>query len=166
MAAASGYFAAMFDANDTGFTQFTVANLNCTTLKKIVDCCYTGRITFDHECVFDIIKAEKDLGFSHIERKCNDYFTDILNYQNCVYSKSFEMICREFTRIHRIQFQRMGVEQLLELLKSNKIEATEETVFSKLKDWIEGYKGDKSKCVPQLIGCIQLDRISGVVRYS
>lgn len=179
MAAASGFFAAMFDANHAHITEFTVHNLKGKTLKKIVDCFYTGKITLDHQCVYDIKKVAKQLSLSHIERKCDEYSADELRWENCVSyyymctdgvsvrkAKSIEMICKGFERLTPYHLEQMEVELLLHVLRSDKIEAPEEVVFGKIKDWVGSNEAERAQYVPGLMKITQLERISENVCYS
>lgn len=180
MAAASGFFATMFESNfsDSKNKEYVVQNMDGASLKKIVHCCHTGQITIDDKCVYDIIKVANYLQLLYIEKKCFEHLTRSLRIDNCVShhniadslnlsnlkTKSIEMISKDFAGIGANQLQQMEAKLLIDVLKSAKIEAPEETVFSQLKEWVEGNIKDRSKHVQSLIGYIQLERISGKVR--
>lgn len=182
LAAASGFFAALYKPNfaDSENKEFTVRNVDGAALKKIVDCCYSGRIELDDDCVHDIAKMANFMGFAYIERKCVEYLDDSLNWQNCVNyymladqlnyqnlrSKSLEMICQEFMDITLHQIARLDKSQLLDILKSDEIEAPEEMVFDYVQKWVECDEDERSAHVAELMNHIQLKYISGEVNLS
>lgn len=182
LAAASEFFAALFEPNfaDSNNKEYIVKDLDGPSLKKIVDCCYTGVITFSDQSAYDIIKVANYLRLSHIEQKCVEYFTKILNCENCVSqyitadslslsiwkTKTFELICQKFKQISTQEWRRLNSTQFLNVLKSNTIEAPEEMVFTKLKEWVESDDSERSKYVPELMKYIQLNRIDGNVSLT
>lgn len=169
----------MFRSNfaDSKREEYTVKDVDGPTLNKIVDCCYTGDIVLDDRCVYNIIAVANFLRFSYIEHKCIKYLTGKLSSQNCVTqytladwfslldlkTKSFEMVCKRFSVIPPNQVEEINPSQLLDVLKSDKILTTEEVVFFKLKEWVEGNERERSKYVPDLMKYVQLKRIHGNV---
>lgn len=152
-------------------------NVDGKTLKKIVDCCYSGHIELDGQCTPEIIRVANYLRFTHIEAKCEQFMMNLLCGRTCVaiynlaeqYSyqnlktKSFEIICKEFKQISESDLQQMDKLLLVNVLKSNAIEAPEYIVFNKMKEWVEGNDEERSKYVPELMYYIQLNRIDGNV---
>lgn len=181
MAAASDYFAAMFESNfaDSKNKEYVVHDVDGKTLQKIVQCCYTGEIVLDGGCVFDVIKAADYLGFLFTSYKCVKYLLSTLALENCVSyiecaeqfnldevrTQSVELICKQFDQITPNQLQEMSAKILHDVLKSDKIEAPEEMVFDKLKEWADGNEAERSADVPNLVKHIQFERICGNVSY-
>lgn len=80
-------------------------------------------------------------------------------------TEAFEMICKVFKSIDPVQLQRMDDKLMLDILKSDKVEATEETIFVKLREWIQGNEKERSKFAQPLTKHIQLHRITGKVSH-
>lgn len=179
LATTSDYFNARFKSNfpDNNTKEHIVEDVDGPTLKKIVDCCYTGDLALNGLCVYDIVTVANYLRIEYIEKRCIDYLSRKLSWKNCVSSyrtadmfslntlktDSFAMICKELKRIDPNQLRQMDDKLILEVLKSDKIEADEEMIFRKLKEWVEGNETDNSKYVPELMEHIKLEHISGSV---
>lgn len=181
IAAACEFFATKFESNfaDSSNNEYIVVDLDGPTLQKIVDYCYTGEITLDEKCVYDIVKAANFLRFLFLEDECDGYLRSTLAMENVVYrymladslvlsilkTKSLGMICKNFKQIATIRLEQLDAPLFLDVLKSDKIEASEELVFSQLQKWVEHDEEERSKCVPELIKHIQLNRINGNVSF-
>lgn len=177
MAACSGTLAAFFESSSTLYSrEYHVENVDGKNLKKIVNCCYTGKITLDHDCVVDIKKVANQLGLTYLDAKCDEYFAGKLSCENCVpyyymcadglcvwKTKTFEMICKEFKRLTPYHLQQMEIELILHVLRSNKIDAPEELVFGKIKDWVASNEAKRAQYIPGLMNNIRFERIDEIV---
>lgn len=80
--------------------------------------------------------------------------------------ESKKMIIKNFEQITTHQLRQLNTLQFLDILKSDKIEAREQIIFTKLKEWVDGNEDERSKYVPECMKHIQLNRINGDVSHS
>lgn len=88
---------------------------------------------------------------TYIENECLEYLKIKLSVKNRVShnmiavkfsfsdlkAEAFKLICKVFKWIAPNQLQQMDDKRMLDILKSDKVEAPEETVFVKLHEWIQ-----------------------------
>lgn len=183
MAAASDLFATKFfpTSADSKNKEFTVEDVDGATLKKVIDCCYTGQIALDEKIACEVIILANNLCFSYIENKCAEYLMSTISRENCgrlltiadrtnvqnFVTKSIEFISKEFAHIESDQLLEINSFSLFSaILESDKIEAPEEIVFNRFKQWLDDKKNERSKLVCPLMINIQLYRISGQVSVN
>lgn len=179
LAAASDYFNAFFKPNfaDSNAKEHFIKDVDGPTLEKIVNCCYTGGIALDDQNVYAIIRVANYLRIEYIEKRCIDYISKKLRWDNCVFvyriadmlgstilkTESIATICRDLKKMDPNQLRQMDAKLMLEVLKSDKIEADEETIFKKLKEWVESNEKENAQYIPGLMEQIDIERISGLV---
>lgn len=78
-------------------------------------------------------------------------------------TESIATICRDLKKMDPNQLRQMDAKLMLEVLKSDKIEADEETIFKKLKEWVESNEKENAQYIPGLMEQIDIERISGLV---
>lgn len=75
--------------------------------------------------------------------------------------RSLDVICASFDTIPSTDIQQIDHRCLEQILKSDKIQATEELVFKRLMEWYERDRIERRKLMANLLKCIRLQHISG-----
>lgn len=73
--------------------------------------------------------------------------------------KAFDVVCESFDDVPAVEIQELEYRLFLEILKSDKIQATEKFVFDRLLDWMKYEESDREKHMPELLELIQLQYI-------
>lgn len=181
MMSSSEYFRALLGPNfkEGQEEDVTIYNIYGSTLKAIIDFCYSGCIKITNENVMEIIEAASAMEFVRIEKKCEHFWSENLALSNCLdtflsadkYSlkdlreKSLNFICEQFEALPVTELQKINANFIADLLKCDKIHAREEFIFRRLAEWAGYHETTRAKYVPDLLKLIQLDKISQPVRF-
>lgn len=182
LAVASKYFTVQLgpDFKDGGKSEFELEGFDGDTIKATVDYCYTGRINLTEDNVGTFLAIASRFQFDLLEAECCRFYEGNLSPTNCVdafivadkYSyanlrqQAVDLICRRFTIVPTEEIQRLGHRLLQEVLKSDKIQSTEELVVQRLMEWFHSSEVDRKPHMADLLNLIRLDLITSQVRFA
>lgn len=86
MISTSEYFQAFLGPNfkEGHGAEVTIADIDGSTLKSIINFCYTGKIEINVENIMQLVWSASTMGFVYIERECKQFWCDNLTASNCV----------------------------------------------------------------------------------
>lgn len=173
LSAASEYIAASLGSNfqENRKSEFVLNGADGETVKTIVDYCYTGKINLDGENVGRFLAIASSYELDLLERKCRRYYERNLSLNNCVealmiadkYShadlrqKALKFVSGSFENVPATDVHKLDPRIFQDLLKSEKIQATEELVFTRLMEWFHSNEVDHKTFMSQLLKLIRLD---------
>lgn len=177
---ASRYFEAMLGPNfreGSNNEDIILPHIDGTTLQLVIDYCYTGRIDINNDNVNSIVCAASSMEFIELETLCCQFLGQNLCTENCIETfllaekfsfeslkrKSFLRIVNDFENVPPDEFLRFDVKNLMDLLNYDKIEASEETVFERLRLWMETNTSDSNEKGVELVQCIRMECLSAKV---
>lgn len=174
--AASKYFATMFGSGfeDSKRSKFTLKEVDGETIKAIVGFCYFGDIELSEESVDEFIAAASFYQFELLEQKCCQFRSATLKASNAVQTlliadkfnlpdlrqRAFGLVCEMLDTIPFTDIQQMDYRFLEQILSSDIVQASEETIFKSLMDWYAYNKVDREKLMVNLLKCIRLKHVS------
>lgn len=175
MMSASKYFQALLGPHfkESQEEEVYIADIDGTTLKLIIDFCYTGQLQITDDNIAQIISAATAMELVVIEEKCQQFWTKILAASNCVgifsvadrYSflelrqRSRDMICEYFEEVSTSEVQTLTFSCFSELLKCDHLHAMwqEEFIFQRMTQWIDYDEINRSDFAPELFQLIRLE---------
>lgn len=176
MMSSSNYFHALLGPNfiESRKKIVTLPDIDGTTLKSIIQFCYTGKIEITDENITQIVSAASAMALVLVEEKCQQFWRMNLAPSNCVnifltadkYSfsflrkKSLNFIGEHFEAIAISDLQNLEYPFFAELLKHDEIHAREEVVFQRLMQWIDHDDGNRSQYAQCLLKLIRLRKIT------
>lgn len=176
LTAASKYFNASLGPNfqEANREEFILEDTDGETVKKIVDFCYTGRISLTRENVGNILAIASSVQLDFLEDVCRQFFDDNLNLDNSLetlliadkYSylvlreRAFRFMCETFESIPSTEVQKFEHTLLEEVLKCNNVNATEEMIFTRLLEWMNKSENERTEHMPELLKLIRLQHFS------
>lgn len=158
--------------------QFTVQNVGGSTLKIIIDYCYSGQINLTEDIIGAVMTVASQLQIVDLCQKCAAFSQTNLNTENCVEKmlravhfdsqaglsgKLFDFMRERFEAIPVAQMVRMDVKSFQALLSDEKLAASEAYVLDVMEKWVEHNEADRAKHVPALIKCIRLQYVPSQV---
>lgn len=151
LTAASKYFLASLGPNfkEGSKTEFDLDDTDGETLKAIVEFCYTGCIELTGENVAKFLAFASSVELDLLEKKCWRFYDEKLTVTSSTdtlifadkYSdvnlrqKAFDLICESFESVPAEDILRLDHQLLQEILKCDKVQATEECVLKRLLEW-------------------------------
>lgn len=159
---------------DSKRSEFTLKEVDGGTIKAIVDFCYFGSIELSEENVDEFIAAASFYQFELLEQKCCQFRSAILKASNAVQTLSiadkfnlsdlrqqaFGLVCEMFDTIPSTDVQQIDYRFLEQILSSDNVQASEETIFKGLMDWYAYSKVDREKFMENLLKCIRVKHVS------
>lgn len=180
LTASSKYFLASLGPNfqEGSKSEFILDDTDGETVKAIVDFCYTGRIDLTEENVEDFMAIASSVEIDLLEEKCCRFYAHKLNVTNSTNTlmvadkyniadlrqRAFDFIFGSFEKVPTADIQRLDFRLLHEILKCDKIDATEELVFKRLLEWSQDEPTEREKHMPDLLKQVRLEHISSEVR--
>lgn len=176
LAAASPYFAATlepkFQKRKKG--EFILKDADGDTVKAIVDYCYTGRIALTAENVGKFLAIASRIQLDLLEVKCARFFINELYATNCVDAlmvgdkynyvdirqRAFALVCENFEELPTAEIQKLDHRLLLEILKRDQIQGTEDSVFRRLLEWFLYDESDRKQYMPTLLKTVLLEYVT------
>lgn len=179
MAAASQYFEVLLGQKfkEGKKEDVTLEGIDGSTLKSIIDFCYTGLIDINEDNIDDIILAASSMELLLLEKKCSDFWAKRLRFENWVdiyikadkytltelKAKIFHLICESFERVPADDLARVDQFFFRDVLKYEKIQVPEQILFSRLQQWIAHDPIERVKFVAEFIKYIRLEHLPGQV---
>lgn len=181
LTAASNYFAASLGSNfrEGSNSEFLMEGTDGKTLKEIVDFLYTGQITLTEGNVEKFFAIASGVSFDMLEEKCCQFYAEKLSVTNSVATwmiadkfnnanlceTALTTICEAFEKVPAMDIHELQYRFILEILKSDKIQATEKFVFDRLLNWMEYKESDRQQHMPELLKLVRLAYIPTQVRF-
>lgn len=181
LTASSKYFTAALGPNfqEGSKSEFVLDGTDGETVKAIVDFCYTGHIDLTEENVLKFLAIASSVHLDLLEEKCCRLYDDKLGVTNCIgtlvvadrYSKvglrqrALDVVCEFFEMVRTEDIQKLDNRLLQEILKSDKIHATEELVFKRLMEWLDCEGDERKQYMAELLKHIRLEYIPTQVSF-
>lgn len=154
--------------------EFVLNDTDGETIKTIVDFCNTGHLNLTEENVREVSAIAYCVEFDLLEEKCHRFFNDKLSITNSVdmfmmadeynykdlRERAFDSICAAFEILPTTDIQKLNHRLLEEVLKCDKIEATEELIVQRLLEWFENSEDDREAHMPNLLKLIRMAHIT------
>lgn len=80
--------------------------------------------------------------------------------------KAFDLICSSFEKVSSDYIQKLDYRMLQEVLKCDRLNATEELVCNRLVEWFQNNENDRDQYMAELLKLIRLERLSHQVRFA
>lgn len=173
LCAASEYFATMLASNfnDSERSESILRDVDSDAVQAIVNFCYTGRIELNEDNVDEFITNAAYYKIDRLRQKCCEFKSAALNASTAATTllvadqfnfsdlrgRALDLVCANFDSIASTDIQQLDHQLLEELLQSDAVRASEETIFKRLMDWYEHNKIDRKKFMADLLKCIHLN---------
>lgn len=182
LAAVSKYFSASLGSGfqESKKEEFLLEGCDGDTVKAIVDYCYTGQIKLTEENVGIILTVASSVEFDLLENECRQFYEEKLDLRNCAdalivadrYSfehlrqRALDLICGGLDNYPTEEVQKLDYHLFQEVLKCDKIQATEELIFERLMEWFHYNEAERKPHMPKLLKLIRLKLITTQVRFA
>ncbi|XP_078616374.1 kelch-like protein 24 [Branchiostoma floridae x Branchiostoma japonicum] len=153
LAACSGYFRAMFGNGLRESNEFKIIinEVNASTMELLVDYAYTSKITITEDNVVKLLEGANFLQIEPVYHACVSFMCDNLSAKNCLQllhlggvlscpdlekeAKLYAM--KEFASVSKTpEFLYLTKDQLIALISSDDLNASEDTVYTAVMTWI------------------------------
>lgn len=149
----------------------TVNNVAGSTLKSIIDYCYSGHIEITVNNINAVMEAASHLKIEPLRLQCIQFWKANLTTENCVqlmlrtvnnglcgelWQTSLEFMGARFDRIPVEQMVEMDVLSFRMLLVQKQITAPETYIFQIMAKWIQHDATERAQFVGTLLNYIQL----------
>jgi kelch-like protein 6 len=154
MAASSDYFRAMFTNNVSEKTQQTV-NINgvdSVSMGLVVSFLYTGQVELQTDTVQNLLSTANLFQLLELKKGCADFMANKLDVDNCIGIHFFaqaheceslefhawDVITENFEAVSSTtEFLELTWENVIDIIKYDDIQATEEEVFEAALKWLQ-----------------------------
>lgn len=180
LAAVNTYFAALLGPSfkEGNEKVIRLQNIDGDTLKLLINYCYTGQLQFTETNLDLVLAGASSFELVRIEEQCCEYLADSVTLDTCLqhflradkYSfvhlrkRTFEFIAENFAILWQSEkYLLLDDKCALEIFDSDLLNASEDTVFFAVQKWMEANKPICSDLIANLLKCIRLEYISGIV---
>lgn len=177
MISSSDYFHALLGPN-TEQSEVTIPNVDSSTLKSIIEYCYSGNIKITDKNIMGIIEAATAMQLVLLQQKCEQFWIGTLTISNCVKlfkfaterlftylrKKSLRFICEHFKEITCNELPNLQYGLFSEILKRDNIHALEEHILDRMIEWVEVDTKNRRQYAARLFKLIRLEKIPQPVR--
>lgn len=113
-----------------------------------------------------------------LEAECSRFYENNLDFNNCLEvlivadsyadlrQRALKLVCASFENLSEMDVQKLDHRMFKDVLKSEKIRATEELVFTRLMQWFHSNEVDPKPFMLQLLKLIRLDLMTQQVRFA
>lgn len=154
IAASSDYFRAMFtnDCTEKNQSVVRINGVDAVSMNLILKFFYTGQAELQTDTVQNLLSAANLFQLSELKRGCADYMANKLDVDNCIgihfFAQAHECESLEFHAWDVItenfdavssssEFLELSWEHIIEVIKYDDIQATEEDVFEAAMKWLK-----------------------------
>lgn len=176
LAASNPYFEKLF--NESARNEIPILEVSGPTLKTIIDYCYGCVTKINKDNAENILVAASSLKLTELVTKCSNFWINKVDVSNCVdymafaekyniehlKEKSFACICKRFEKIASDAMVCIDEKNFEAILREEDLSATEDKIFNAFVQWVQHDETNRSKLVPALANCIQLEHISKEVK--
>lgn len=180
MMSSSKYFEALLGPNfrEGNSTDDIVLNdIDGETLKQIVQFCSIGKIDLNCDNVNHILWAASSMNLIELENKCCHFLKENLTINNLTDTLMMaELFCHtslkqniinyfgiEFNNIPKKTLMFLNREQFIDLMRCEKIMASEEIIFERIQEYIERNCEGFMEVETALLSCVKLECLSELV---
>ncbi|XP_078683435.1 kelch-like protein 24 [Branchiostoma floridae x Branchiostoma belcheri] len=153
LAACSGYFRAMFcnGHRESQEHKVTIHEVSTNTLQLLVDYAYTSKVTITDDNAVKLLEGANFFQIQPVRDACAKHISDNLTANNCLQmahmgsmlscpdleKNAWSCATREFSGVCETpEFLYLTREQLIKLVSSDDLGASEESVYTALMAWI------------------------------
>eukprot|EP00058_Branchiostoma_floridae_P027808 XP_002613299.1 hypothetical protein BRAFLDRAFT_118714 [Branchiostoma floridae] len=153
LAACSGYFCAMFcnGHRETKEYKVTINEVDSNALQLLVDYAYTSKVTITEHNAVELLEGANFFQIQPVRDACVTFISNNLSSENCLQmmhvgnmlsctdleKKARLCALKEFEAISKTpEFLSLTKEQLITLISSDDLNASEETVYTAVMAWI------------------------------
>ncbi|XP_066285406.1 kelch-like protein 24 [Branchiostoma lanceolatum] len=171
LAACSGYFRAMFCNGHRESKEHRVAihEASADALQLLVDFAYTSRVTITEDNAAELMEGASFFQVLPVIDACTKFLTDNLCIKNCMKmvpvggmlnprleTKALGYAMEEFTAASQTpEFLDLTKDQLITLISSDDLNATEETVYTAVMKWINHDTRNRKKEMKELMALVR-----------
>lgn len=181
IASSKEYFATSLGPNflEGKEDEFTLDDMDGETVKAIVEFCYTGCIDLPEENVKKFLAIASGVQLDLLEEKCWRLLDAQLNGTNSLGTfvtadkfgnamlrqRAFDFMCESLQMVPATDIHQLEHRLLEEILKSDKIQVTEECVFRRLLEWFEDKETEREQHMPTMLRLIRLEHFPSQVGF-
>ncbi|XP_078606937.1 kelch-like protein 24 [Branchiostoma floridae x Branchiostoma japonicum] len=152
LAACSGYFQAMFcnGLRESKEHKVTIHEVSTSTLQLLVDYAYTSKVTITEDNAVELLEGANFFQIQPVFDACTKFLSECLCAENCLKmlalggmlapdleKKALPCAMKEFEAVCKTpEFLHLRKEQLVTLISSDDLNASEETVYTAVMAWI------------------------------
>ncbi|XP_078606934.1 kelch-like protein 24 [Branchiostoma floridae x Branchiostoma japonicum] len=152
LAACSGYFQAMFcnGLRESKEHRVTIHEVSTSTVQLLVDYAYTSKVTITEDNAVELLEGANFFQIQPVFEACMNFLSERLCAENCLKmlalggmlapdleKKALPCAMKEFNLVSKTpEFLCLRKEQLITLISSDDLNASEETVYTAVMAWI------------------------------
>ncbi|XP_066296449.1 kelch-like protein 24 [Branchiostoma lanceolatum] len=172
LAACSGYFRAMFcnGHRESNEYKITIQEVSADTLQLLVDYAYTSKITITEDNAVKLLEGANFFQIQSARDACVTFISNNLSAKNCLevmhvgnmlscpdLEKEAKLCAmKEFAAVSKTpEFLCLAKDQLITLISSDDLNATEEVVYTAVMAWINHNTRKRKKEMRELMGLVR-----------
>eukprot|EP00058_Branchiostoma_floridae_P022540 XP_002608030.1 hypothetical protein BRAFLDRAFT_120870 [Branchiostoma floridae] len=171
LAAYSGYFRAMFcnGHRESKEHKVTIHEASASALQLLVDYAYTSKVTITEDNAVELMEGANFFQVPPVRDACSEFLSDRLNVKNCLkmviiggmmhpFLEEDAMLyaIKEFTAVSKTpEFLDLTKKHVIELISSDDIDASEETVYTSVIKWINHDTRKRKKEMRELMELVR-----------
>ncbi|XP_078690257.1 kelch-like protein 24 [Branchiostoma floridae x Branchiostoma belcheri] len=171
LAACSGYFHAMFcnGLRESKEHRVTIQEVSTSTLQLLVDYAYTSKVTITEHNAVKLLEGANFFQIQPVFDACTTFLSEHLCAQNCLSmldlggmlcpdleQKALPYAMKEFAAVSKTpEFLYLRKDQLVTLLSSDDLNASEETVYTAVMAWINHDTRKRRKEMKELMELVR-----------
>ncbi|XP_078589342.1 kelch-like protein 24 [Branchiostoma floridae x Branchiostoma japonicum] len=171
LSACSGYFHGMFcyGHRESKAHKVDINGVGPDTLQLIVDYAYTSKVTITEGNAVKLLEGASFLQVRPVFDACSKFISEHLSVQTCLdmvymgrllspelYKRALSYVMKEFTAVSKTaKFLDLTKDQLITLISSDDLSASEETVYKAVMTWINHNIGNRQKEMRELMELVR-----------
>ncbi|XP_019628950.1 PREDICTED: kelch-like protein 24 [Branchiostoma belcheri] len=171
LAACSGYFRALFcnGLRESKEDKVTIQEVSTSTLQLLVDYAYTSKVTITEHNAVKLLEGANFFQIQPVFDACTTFLSEHLCAQNCLSmldlggmlspdleKKALPYAMKEFTAVSKTpEFLYLRKDQLVTLISSDNLNASEETVYTAVMAWINHDTRKRRKEMKELMELVR-----------
>eukprot|EP00058_Branchiostoma_floridae_P008790 XP_002594278.1 hypothetical protein BRAFLDRAFT_65132 [Branchiostoma floridae] len=178
LAACSGYFQAMFcnGLRESKEHKVTIHEVSTSTVQLLVDYAYTSKVTITEDNAVELLEGANFFQIQPVFDACTKFLSERLCAENCLKmlalggllapdleKKALPCATKEFEAVTKTpEFLCLRKEQLITLISSDDLNASEETVYTAVMAWINHDTRGRRKEMKELMELVRfpfMDRL-------
>ncbi|XP_078699703.1 kelch-like protein 24 [Branchiostoma floridae x Branchiostoma belcheri] len=179
LAACSGYFRAMFcnGHRESQEHKVTIHQVSTNTLQLLVDYAYTSKVTITDDNAVKLLEGANFFQIQPVHDACVKFISENLSSKNCLQmvhmgnmlscpdleKRAWSYVTRRFSAVSGTpEFLYLTKEQLIKLVSSDDLGASEESVYTAVMTWIKHDVRKRKKEMKELLELVRfpfMDRL-------